>query len=314
MNRLDYVQSAPLYESARYPDVKDPSPVFDGARWHLFGTGCGLDKGLEILHATARRLRGPWREERPSVLVGAHKVSSPAAPGVWFDGHHFHMFLQHVFDALGGDIEHLVSRDGGRTFVARDTALRALPNTAEAGIYDPDPAIIGGSRYLTYAGMSVVGEPELFLARCKGGSWNGPWERLGCILRHDDVAGHNQLGDEDYEWGLEGPQLLEMPDGRCLLTAVCFLSGHPRGERQRLLLAVADEPIGPYEVLGPVVDPAGAGENGHGSAVFADGELHVVFQERAGADAPWRYRRAALGKHLVCGARLVDDEAAEAVA
>ena len=29
-----------LYEPERYPDVKDPSAVFDGRQWHLFGTGC----------------------------------------------------------------------------------------------------------------------------------------------------------------------------------------------------------------------------------------------------------------------------------
>ena len=42
-----------LYEPRRYPDVKDPSPVFDGERWHPFGTGCGVPAGAEILHSTA---------------------------------------------------------------------------------------------------------------------------------------------------------------------------------------------------------------------------------------------------------------------
>jgi hypothetical protein len=286
-----------LYAPSRYPDVKDPSPVFDGERWHLFGTGCGLESGLEILHSTSPRVEGPWREEAPVVLLGVDYISSPAAPGVCFEEPLLHMFLQHDFNRLGSDIEHLVSDDGGASFVARDTALRSVARSPEAALYDPDPCTFRGEHYLTYAAMSVVGEPELYLARSTTRSWDGPWQRLGCILEHAQVEAHNQIGDDDYEWGLEGPHLLELPDGRCLLTAVCFLSSRPRGQRQRVLSAVADGPEGPYTVLGPLVEPQthdGSGENGHGTAVLSRGQVHLVYQERAGDERPWRYRRAVL--------------------
>jgi len=121
-------------------------------------------------------------------------------------------------------------------------------------------------------------------------------------LGHADVDTHNQIGDADYEWGLEGPHLLELPDGRCLLTAVCFLAAKPRGQRQRVLLGVAEEAEGPYDVIGPVILPAGpreTGENGHGTAVIENGAVHVVYQERSGARRPWRFRRAAIHPQLL---------------
>ena len=283
-----------LYDSARYPDVKDPCPVFDGRLWHLFGTGCGVPHGVEVLHSTAPSLDGPWTELEPVVLVGVDgQIPFPCAPGVAAEGRRLHMFLHHDFNVLGGALEHLVSRDGGRTFVHHDIALPSLPGSPEAGVYDPDPVEIDGQRYLTYSAMSVIGQPDLYLARSVSGSWNGPWERVGCILRHEDVECHNQPGDDDYEWGLEGPQLTELPDGTVLLTAVCFLAGRPRGQRQRLLLAVADDVTGPYELLGPIVEPEnGLGENGHGTAVVDGDRVRIVYQERAGDGLPWHFRHA----------------------
>jgi hypothetical protein len=290
---LDLEPLGPLYRPTRYPDVKDPSVVFDGEIWHLFATGCGLSSGLEVLHCTAPCIDGPWTEHEPVEIVDADIVANPAAPGVVAEGARLHMFLQHDFDVLGGHIEHLASDDGGRTFVHCDTAVTSLPGTGEAGVYDPDPADIGGQRYLTYAAMSVVGRPDLFLARSTSGSWGGPWERCGLILGHHGVEYHNQHDDEDYEWGLEAPQLVELADGRVLLTAVCFLAGHRRGNRQRVLLAVADEAKGPYELIGPVLEPAGgAGENGHGTSIVEGGRLRVVYQERAGEGRPWHIRHA----------------------
>ena len=285
-----------LYTPRRYPDVKDPSPVFDGTRWHLFGTGCGLPGGAEILHATAPALRGPWREEPPPVLFGVDHIRVACAPGVVVEGPRLHLFLQEEFDVLGGRIEHLVSDDGGITFLRHRTALRSDARRGEAGVYDADAAEIGDGRYLTYAAMSVVGQPDLYLARSRNGSWDGPWTRLGCILDHARVPCHNQRGTADYEWGLEGPQLLQLPGGGILLTAVCFLPDRPVGHRQRLLLAVAEEVTGPYVVLGAAVEPSGpqqCGENGHGTAVLGrDGLIHLVYQERAGDGLPWRILRA----------------------
>jgi hypothetical protein len=223
-------------------------------------------------------------------------VRHHCAPGVVAEGRRLHLYLQHDFNVLGGRIEHLVSVDGGANFFRAGTALRSQPRTGEAGVYDPDGAIVGGERYLTYAAMTVVGQPDLYLARSRSRSWDGPWDRLGCMLDHARVPCHNQRGTSNYEWGLEGPQLLELPGGGVLLTAVCFLPNRAIGNRQRLLLAVAEEAAGPYVVIGAAVQPSqpgGAGENGHGSALVGeDGLVHFVYQERAGDGLPWRILRA----------------------
>jgi hypothetical protein len=285
-----------LYEPRQYPDVKDPCVVFHGGRWHLFGTGCGAPGGATLFHCTAPAMSGPWHEEPRPLLQGVDRIRNHCAPGVVAEGGRLHLFLQEEFNVLGGHIEHLVSDDGGASFVRAGTALRSDPSRGEAGIYDPDAADIGGRRYLAYAAMTVVGQPDLYLATSRSRSWAGPWTRLGCILDHARVPCHNQLGTEDYEWGLEGPQLLELPGGGVLLTAVCFLPDRPAGHRQRLLLAVADDVTGPYVVLGAAVQPSGpggTGENGHGTAVVdQDGLVHFVYQERAGDGLPWRILHA----------------------
>ena len=293
---LPVTYHGPLYEPRRYPDVKDPALAFDGARWHLFASGCRPDRGPEVLHCTAPALEGPWREEPMPVLHGVDHIPYACAPGVVAERSTLHLFLQHEFNVLGGRIEHLVSDNAGADFVRARTALTSDAAVGEAGVYDPDVAEIAGERYLAYAGMSVVGQPDLFLARSTTASWDGPWKRLGCILDHARVPCHNQLGTADYEWGLEAPQLVELPSGGILLTAVCFLPDRPPGHRQRLLLAVAEEACGPYVVLGAAVEPSGpggAGENGHGCAVLGDdGLVHLVYQERAGDGLPWRIMRA----------------------
>lgn len=273
-----------------YLEVKDPCPVFDGSRWHLFGTAVTAPHAFEVLHAVADRLEGPWEVSDPVDIVGL-AGSCVAAPGAVADRDELHLFLQTEYCILGGRVEHLVSRDAGTTFVSVGTALESLPGTGEAGIYDPHPALIGGQRYLVYSAFSVVGQPDVHLARSTTESWDGPWDRLGPVLQHADVLVHNQLGSEGYEWGLEGPQLVELPDGRVLLNAVCFLSGLPAGARQRVFFAMADTPLGPFDVLGPVlVPPEGdrLGENGHASAVVAEDELVLLFQERSHTDPLWR--------------------------
>jgi hypothetical protein len=301
---LTVVRRGVLFTPERHPALKDPSPVFDGDRWHLFATGCGLPHGLEIAHATAPTLDGPWTEHPPPQLQGV-EVEHPAAPGVVAEGHRLHLFLQHHFNRLGGAIEHLVSDDGGACFQHVDTALTSTTEGQELGVYDPDPAIIDGHPFLAYAAMSVVGQPDLYLARSRTGSWDGPWERQGCILDHHSVEHHNRVGDHDYEWGLEGPHLLQLPDGSTLLTAVCFLRGHPPGHRQRLLLAVSHDVRGPYSVIGPVVDPEGpgaSGENGHGAAVLEGDAVRLVYQELSGRRS-WHLRHAAVPVGSLTGPR-----------
>lgn len=281
----------PIFQPSGLDDVKDPCPVYDGRLWHMFGSGGTVTvESWKIYHATAPALEGPWTQQDLIELpiVG----SGVAAPGVIFDEGVFHMFIQTEFMKLGGTCEHLVS-EHGYVWKAQPPALVALPGTNEDGIYDPHPAIIAGVKYIVYAGMprfATVPQPDVYLARSQSGTWGGPWERLGKILDHEEIPHHNARSDPDYEWGIEGPQLVELPDGRILLNATCFLPSRKRGSRQRVFLAVSDKVQGPYHTLGPVLDPVEPGENGHSTVLVINGEVVVFYQSRVAATQHrWRY-------------------------
>src|SRR6185437_9033853 len=141
--------------------------------------------------------------------------------------------------------------------------------------------------YLVYAGIPAlltyerpfVPQPDVYLARSVTERWSGYWKRIKKILDHDDIAWHhNRREHPDYEWGIEGPQLVELPNECVLLNATCFIEEGPRGTRQRVFFALASEVKGPYKTLGPVLsernDSWESGENGHASAWVKDDELY----------------------------------------
>ena len=305
-------RAGPLLLPQTVRDTKDPCPVFDGERWHLYGSaGSVVVETWRLLHASARHLGGPWTE-LPPVELQAVRSDRVAAPGVVHDRQRFHMFVQTDFLGVGGTIEHLVSEDG-QAYERADTALASVPGTPESGVFDAHPAVVGGRLLLTYAAMASdltglrfdwtthatrVRGPDVFLAESRSGTWDGPWERRGRILAQEEVPFHVAPGQEGYEWGLEGPQLLELPDGHVLLTAVAFVPGR-RGTRQRVFLARSRSPDGPYEVLGPTLEPEGdgweSGEVGHATAVVDGDDICITYQARAarpreGDDGEARWR------------------------
>lgn len=285
-------QYFPLIEpSHRVRDVKDPCPVFDGHLWHIFGSGGSTTSETWLIyHATAPGIEGPWTEQ-PTIDLGLNG-SGVAAPGVLFADGLFRMFIQTEFMKAGGRIEYLTSPDGF-DWTHVNTALESMPGTSEHGVYDPHPAAIGGACYLAYSGMPEgwPPKPDVYLAKSLSGSWEGPWVRLGSILDHEDVAHHhNRRDSEDYEWGIEGAQLVELPDGKVLLNATSFLPNGARGTRQRVFFAVADHVQGPYSSLGPVLEPAGFGENGHATAVLDGDKIVLCYQARLESTGHrWRY-------------------------
>ncbi len=280
-----------MFNPASLDDVKDPCPVHDGHQWHLFGSGGTVtSETWKIFHATADQLAGPWTQH-PLIDLGI-EGEGVAAPGVLYEDGLFHMFIQTEFMRPGGKCVHLSSVDGF-DWVFEDFALFAIDGTAEHGLYDPHPAIVGGQRYLVYSGMPrFVGapQPDVYLARSTTNTWAGPWDRIGKIVDHDDLPHHNPRDHADYEWGIEGPQIVELPDGRVLLNATCFLPSGTRGTRQRVFLAVSDAITGPYRSLGPILDPAEPGENGHSTVFLSGRDLTVCYQSRvASTGHRWRY-------------------------
>jgi hypothetical protein len=282
----------PLFHpTAALDDLKDPCPVFDGVQWHMFGSGGTVStETWTLFHATAPTLEGPWTEHRPITLP--LEGTGVAAPGVVHADGWFHMFVQTEFMRPNGHVAHAVSRDGF-SWEVREPALQSVPLTDEHGIYDPHPAEIGGTKYLVYSAMPSflrVPQPDIYLARSASGTWFGPWTKVGKILDHAEVPHHNHREHPDYEWGIEGAQLVELPDGRVLLNATCFLPEGERGTRQRVFFAVSDNVTGPYRTLGPVLDPLERGENGHSTVLIERGELVLMYQSRiATTNHRWRY-------------------------
>lgn len=281
----------PLFHPKEIDDLKDPCPVFDGRVWHMFGSGGTVTtESWTLFHATSTHLEGPWTQHDPIHLP--IQGSGIAAPGVIYADGVFHMFVQTEFMHPGGRVEHAVSNDGF-SWVVLQPALVSIEDSEEHGIYDPHPAEIAGVKYLVYSAMpkfARVPQPDVFLARSVTNTWYGPWERRGKILDHADVPHHNHRDDPDYEWGIEGAQLVELPDGRVLLNATCFLPAGERGTRQRVFFAVADEVEGPYRTVGPILAPAERGENGHSTVMIKDNELLLFYQSRVEATGQrWRY-------------------------
>jgi hypothetical protein len=285
-----------VLDSGQIRDIKDPCPVFDGNIWHIFGSrGTTITETWKLLHATSPTIDGPWVLEDPVELVGV-EGDKIAAPGVIYDFEEkiFHMFVHSSFLDVDTHVYHLASSDGKR-FELIDISFSSVPGSQEASIYDPHPAIINGKKFISYSGAPAVGRPDIYLAESETNTWYGPWERLGMILSHNEVPHHNQHDHPDYEWGLEGSQLIELPDGRVLLNAVCFLPEGPRGTRQRVFFAVADNINTPFKTLGPVIQPPSegwdSGENGHAAAILENDVLTLFYQARPmpGEEAKWRY-------------------------
>ncbi|MGE5541302.1 MAG: hypothetical protein ACM3TU_03425 [Bacillota bacterium] len=284
----------PLFDSSRFKDTKDPCICFDGKLWHIYGSGGDtIPEDWMVLHATAPDIEGPWTEVEPLTLIG---LSGPhmAAPSVIYENTDelYHMAVQRDFMDIGGGIEYFTSTDG-QTFTWEETLIEP-EGLAESGLYDPHYAEIGGERYLIYSGipgsiptdMPFTPQPDLYLARSMSGLWNGPYQRMGCVLDHDRIAWHhNRLGHPDYEWGIEGPQIIELPGGRILLNATCFLEEGRRGTRQRVFFALASHVDGPYTSLGPVLPERTneweSGENGHASVILKGDKLYLFYQARS---------------------------------
>jgi hypothetical protein len=318
----------PLFESTRYKDVKDPCIAFDGKKWHIYGSGgTVMTEEWVILHATAPHIDGPWTEQEPAVLRG---VEGPhvAAPSVIYDKDDklFHMAVQKDFMSIGGGIAYLVSADG-HVF----TKMRSLmepKGLGEGTFYDPQFASIQGKKYMVYAGVPMtltydrpfVPQPDIYLARSISDRWSGHWKRVKRILTHEDIAWHHNAREHpDYEWGIEGPDLIGLPDGHILLNATCFIAEGRRGTRQRVFFALASDIKGPYTTIGPVLsgfeEEWESGENGHASAWFRGDELYLFYQARSGKNTEdyrlnnWRYGIAVFAiKDILAAAGITPQE------
>lgn len=303
------METGPLAEPGETATHKDAVRVFYQGRWHIYGTGHEMKdpsnpppghrphRGSILFHLIGDRLDGPYTELHPPVLLGNFPPGIYEAPSLVAEGDTLHLFAQTTYYQLGRTIEHFVSTDGQR-FTWKDTALRSVPGGQLAGIYDVDVAVLryrGRDRAtILYSGFSRPGsrddrpDPVLFLG-CSTNGLDGPWQHgERPILTDADVPWHNSHDPANplYEWGLEGAQLLPLPDGGYLLLSVAFEKrpGRAYMPAQRLLFARYDDDMRLVDVSDPILPLVGGwDEYGHGSMMFDPEDprqLRLLFQAR----------------------------------
>lgn len=304
------LEQGPIAHPEKTATQKDSVRVFFAGRWHIYGTGHEMKdvnnpppghrphRGSILFHLVSPAETGPWVEEDPPVLFGRFPPGIYEAPAVVAEGDVLHLYAQTTYYRLGGSIEHFVSRDG-HNFAWVGTALQSIKGGAQAGVYDADvcelPDAEGRGRpAMVYSAFRREGsrddrpDPQIFVAVSEGG-WEGPFingDRP--ILRDTDVSWHNShdAGNPYYEWGLEGAQLLPLPDGHILLLSVGFEKrpGRDYMAAQRLFFALYDRRLRLLEVSRPILPlHPGWDEYGHGHMMIDVNNprlLRLLYQAR----------------------------------
>jgi hypothetical protein len=300
----------PLAEPVKTATHKDPFRVFFNGKWHIYGTGHEMRGASEapttgrrphqrsvLFHLTAACETGPYVEENPPLLLGNFPPGVYEAPTLAVQDGLLHLYVQTTYYLLGGSIEHFTSRNGHQ-FTWEGTALKAVPGGHQSGIYDVDAGAFPASGgkpavpFLCYSGFSRGGrderpDPCVFLA--EGSGWEAAFRNGdGPILTDADVPWHNphHPANPYYEWGLEGAQLLPLPDGNRLLLCVGF-ERRPSPDymaAQRLFFALYSPGMKLRAVSDPILPRVpGWDEYGHGhmivDAVDPD-KLRLLYQAR----------------------------------
>lgn len=225
------------------------------------------------------------------------------APGVEFRDGKFYLYIQQNWHKP--DIHILWGEsENGTNFICKGIALESVAGSQEGGIYDAAVRVLNGQPYLLYSGFPfpyITGEGEkisgihgdIYLASSQDEKMGGGWAREGKILGHHEVPFQNQHSHPKYEWGLEGGDLAELIDGSILMAATSFVQDETPGCRQRVFLAWAEKPQGPYQTLGILTNPCNwsSRENGHPTIVRHDGQIYVFFQTYT---TKWRLALASL--------------------
>lgn len=304
-------EQGPLSRPMRTRTHKDAFRVFFAGQWHIYGTGHELlarrpsretrrpQRRSVLFHLSSPHLDGPYLEQPPVVLVGDHPPGIYEAPSLIVEGDALHLFAQTTYYRCGGSIERFTSTNG-HSFSWSGTALRSMPGTSQAGVYDGDiarlPLPVNGPVVpaLVYSGFSRDGsrddrpDPCLFVSFGADSSLDSFKNAERPLLTDRDVPWHNphDAANPYFEWGLEGGQLMPWKNGGYLLLAVGFMRrpGRAYQASQRLFFASFDEHLSLLDVSDPILPVApGWDEYGHGHMMIdpaRPGLLRLLFQAR----------------------------------
>jgi hypothetical protein len=284
--------------------IKDPTVVQlpDGT----YAMYCTLDAsymkpGL-VGRFTAAHPGGPWQEEEPAVLEGVigPEVCAPSVRMEEKDGRPlFKMYIQTSCFHEDGEIAVATSIDGIH-FTAEPVALTKDDVPGSVSLYDVAVSDITRdgmpAECMVFSAYREVGCGDIYISlRDKGAA---EWETPVLALKQEDVPFHNKPGSGNFEWGLEGAKIVQLAEDAYLMVGVCFLDKEKseRGTRQRVFLAAAASPEGPFLAMdtpiAPTKYPEGTGENGHPEVIDLGDKFGFLYQERAGEGMarPWHLR------------------------
>lgn len=309
--------------AATHPEFKDPCiyMLSDGtfqmcaSRGHVHPVpGDERSEHWDIGLFESNNINGPWLEigplsiDWPEETCGYNLIRHEAcAPAITCRKEHgldrFDLYVQSGCFQSETAILHGVSDDGINYQIAPQPLVSVQDMREHGfelqGLYDASVSEVQERgrtyEYLTFSGYEAghgIGRGDIFSMRreMQDGVY-GEWDKstIRRLLSHAQMAEvggkklHNQIGQDDYEWGLEGAKIVQLAKHRYMMVGVCFLPAEaaPRGSRQRVFMAAASSPNGPYYPVGLPFEPHSAGENGHPDAVaLPDGKIGFLYQQR----------------------------------
>lgn len=291
-----------------YGEIKDPSVVaLPGGGYMMFASvGTSVTQQWMIGRFVAEHPRGPWQEVSPVTLRGV-EGREVCAPAVVYNDKtkQFEMYVQTTCFSPGGVIALATSADGDAfDGVQPHPAVKEdikNPKVPVIGLYDVGMSDItrDGRAYecMVYSAYRRIGCGDVYMSlRPKDGAGSDSWSAPRLVLAQEDVPFHNPPDSPEFEWGIEGAKVVQVADNAFVMIGVCFLD-RPRSEigtRQRVFLAAATAPEGPYHPvdmpIAPTAYPDGTGENGHPDTIDLGDHIGILYQERSGDHRPWHLR------------------------
>ena len=299
-------------------EIKDPSilQMPDGTfkMWASVGNSEDQIWGMGVFEA--RHPAGPWLMTDTVEIHGL--VNGPGielrqlcAPAITYDGTtgQFHMYVQTGCFIEGSYIAELVSDDGVHFYDVPENAYRTDHVRAPHPIVSLyDVSVTSGISFnhktrelMTLSAYRHVGCGDIYVA-ARDQNTNGHWSDARPVLMQEDMHFHNMPGSPTFEWGLEGARIVQLKPHMFMMIGVCFLDQHNPvpGTRQRVFLAAAKSPFGPYKAVDlpfkPTHYPDGTGENGHPDLIDFGTSLGILYQERSGNHKPWHLRYGEMPK------------------
>jgi hypothetical protein len=308
-NQLLNIKRLPEH-AERYNEIKDPAVIqlADGSLMMYASIGNSFEQHWQVGRFIADKVDGQWQEVAPVTFenIWGPQLCAPAVTYEVVGGQPiWTMYVQTACFEENGVIAVATSTDG-QHFVGSDQPVFTKdsvinPPAPVIGVYDVAHSELNHQNQeldcMIFSGYRRIGCGDLYMSFKSDA--DEKWSEAKCVLSQEDVPFHNHPGLESFEWGLEGAKLVQLAHDCYIIIGVCFLPMPHSflGSRQRVFMAAATSPEGPFKPLGllfePIEQPSRTGENGHPDTFIQDGKLWVIYQERTGNNQPWHLRSAA---------------------